>query len=899
MDDPAMNGATADTYSCDPTDYPDGITYSSDGDLTLEVPDDSVDLTVNEGGVNVTGNGTDDIFWDSSAFELGDIIGTDVVLDYLSDAGSIDILVGGIIQGADDATHVIRAESTGGGDVTITTLDRINPQASALASVPPGNGIEALATSGDITIDTRGIIEIGDGNRGILAQSGSGTIIITTAEDVNANNFGATVTPADAVGIEAITDSGDIFVTAGDAVRANKHAVRAFSNSGNIDITIDGSIFADNDDEDNIGAGLDARTANSGNVDITITDDGSVGGGATAIAAGSLTVNLFDNLSTGVTGITGSGGRPGLTANAGGDIDIYVGSGRWLTAFNVTQGKGVDLTTPGDITITVSEQLEGSSSGGRLDGGFNDFAIDVTANSLLINNGGQILGPVDFTGLTNGYIFNNSGTWDVSVGEESLRAVNAQRLSLLGAGTFNNSGTVAFGREETVIQGTGTTFNGLEGSTLDMLMTLSSVAQTDCANPVVAGCLLLPGGTTTGMTEIRVGAVSPPLDPAGAIRRDANPGIVLVDVSGGTTAAEHFVLSPDSQNYVDNPIYGGSIGTGGPLLYALLYNPDTQQHVLTSVPDDETITYGVLGQQMLSMWHTSADAVVGRQADLRADAAPGGWIRVVNDEDERASTPTVNVQGNTFVFEKDYTLDITTVMLGMDAHTGDNHVLGLHTGFLSSDLSFDGSNERNRTHAKGAAAGVYGSWWMDVGPGQLTLDGTVNFNFVRLEHKNSFENTETDVRTNGVRAEAGWILPVSETFYVQPLATAAYVRADIETIPFRANDMHFVDTDSSRAALGVRLGGDKALGGNWLSHLKYWLTARAWEESAEDGVVQFPTSGEPLKIEDNISESFEEVGIGASLRNADGTLSFFLSGNVESGDQTDSFNVTAGARMRW
>jgi hypothetical protein len=339
--------------------------------------------------------------------------------------------------------------------------------------------------------------------------------------------------------------------------------------------------------------------------------------------------------------------------------------------------------------------------------------------------------------------------------------------------------------------------------------------------------------------------------------------------------------------------------TGQLFDYTLLYNPNTQQHLLTSVPNHEGLEYVALIHESLSVWHTTSDAVAGRQADLRHGGQRGGWVRLIAEQTERDFKPSVTTHGNTFNYDRRYSLYTGGLIAGYDLIADANHVLGIHLGFMTTKLEHNDSETVDETRLPSSVTfGAYGGWWNETG---LTLDGALNVNLLDIEHnvRRGLEDTRSNVFSVGVRAEAGWRLPLSEAFYVQPLATAAYVTADIENLEMRDYDARFEGSDSARAALGVRLGGDTDMNGDKVGKLAYWLTARAWEEYTDDNNVQFLTGGDPLVIEDDISGTFEEVSLGLEATNPEGNLSAYFSTGATFGDHTDNYNVSVGARMRW
>jgi hypothetical protein len=801
---PQLLPGLSETVTCDPADYPDGITYSSLGDLTLEVPDDpDDDLTVNAAGVEVTGNLVDSVFWDSSAFTSGDIVGTGgAVLDYSSGTGAIGIETGGDISVQGTATHAIRALS-GSGDISVTTGGRVLGSGEF--------GIQAQSGGGDVTIETNGAI----GTFGSAAQTG-----------IRAETSG----------------TGTVTVTVSDQIRV---------------------------DSDDAVAAIDA-TSGSGLLTINLPDVGS---------------------SAQVHGASGAA----IRTTAGGDAVIDVGAGRLVTGF-ISFASGLvdsdavtmDLTAAGETTVNNAGAIRRPSV---LSGG----AIQAAGGAFTLNNDNVVQGAIDFSALTGGYTFNNNAgaSWELG------------SVSNLGAGDVNNAGTIELTRNiqgqvlelsRGIVMAPGATFTGSGDSLLLTQVILDSTPQAGgCSvTATIAPCLNLTGGVTAGQTAIRVEAWETRDNKMNA---EINPGIVLVDVNGGSSDPDHFVLDEGSTNYVPDARYGAVLDTGDGLFnYALLYDPGTQQHVLASVPRDEAMEYVSFLHQMLSIWHSTSDAVAGRQADLRDGAAGGAWLRISSEETERDVTSTLTIRNNRLDFDRSYSISTRTAIVGTDLVTHDDYVFGVHAGVVSSDLDSDDSPTRD--DAGDVTFGAYGGWWRNG----LSLDGTVNVNYLDLDHKvQGLQSSSSKVESFGVRLEAGWRLPLSgEALYIQPLATAAYVSADIEDLLLQQYTLRFEDTDSQRAALGFRLGGEAALSRGRLGRIGYWLTARAWEEYADEANLQYAVEdGDDLVIPDDLSGSFEEIGFGVTASDREDKLSVYFSGGAQFADETDSYNVSLGARLRW
>lgn len=821
-----VDSGNPESFNCSDPDYGSGVTYATDGDLTLIFNNAGSPARSNIGGagINVTGSGMDGVTINSA--------GTDTELD---SAGATGALVG--------VTTV-----NGDIDIDVEELDA--------DFAPTTHGIFAESTgSGDIFIDTTGNVDTLSGTN-----------------------------PDTSIGIEAVTASGDIAITTGGNVDGNQYGIKVEAGgSGRLDIVLGGDI--DIDDDTGITA-IDATTG-TGLLTIDIVSTGS-----------------FDT-------INGRGGNA-IHANAGGDAVINIGEGRQVRS-SLDSTAVLDLTVAGETAVNNAGSISGPS-------------IQISGESLTINNDGSLGSSIDLSDLNGGYVFNNNAgaTWNAGV-------FGGPQTSHLGTGILNNAGTIDIGgassldrigsENNRVVSAPGSTFTGTGDSTLEALTFLNGVGQSDCANVKVTGCLDLQGGATAGQTSVLIQVrftelVTGPLTAATSV----NPGIVIVDVGGGSSQAGQFVLDPDSHTfipsigagpgqtiplYAEDPIYGAVLDTsrlgigGGIFDYALLYNPDNQQHVLASVPQSQAIEYVGFIRQAASIWHTTTDAVVGRQAALRDGATGKLWARYVGDSTDYDASPLFTSHGNTFVYDQEYSFDTKALIIGLDLISGDDRAFGVHGGLVDTRAKFDETGTSD--NSEGVTAGLYGAWWNESG---LSLDATVNLNALTVDHtvSDDFESGDSDVRSLGARIEAGWRLPLmEETLYVQPLATAAYVTADFDDVDLRDNEVSFEGTESSRAGLGARLGGAVNLDHDMIGRLGYWLTARAWEEYADEGEARFATrDGSHLSIADDRSGSFEEVDLGFDISSRDGNLNVHFAAGMQFGDEIESSSrLSIGARLNW
>lgn len=760
------------------------------------------------------------------------------------------------------------------------------------------------SSAGPLTVNSTGAMNVG--TVGInLAGNGADNVTFTST---------GTLTGTAGPVLDAMTSSGNINITNAGITGTNvnvTHGIRAESSAGG-NVTVNHTTGAINVGSTTAGAQQQSAirvVSSGGNGNVSVTSAGTVTGrlrGIEAIASGSgaLTVNANNSVSA-------NGGGAGIPAIAA--IDATSGAGLLTvnlgTVGSVSGGDGaaIRVRAGGDAVVNI---VAGRAS--NVTANAAGYSVDVDAGgTATVYNGSRLAGRVRIAG--DNYVFTNDAgaIW-------SLIATG----SSLGAGTINNAGTIRFSTslgssvtntaQETtslnnttaaveVISAHGATFNGTGASLLQMgVRQLNGVGQTGCATATIADCLDLSGGTTTGVTTVQLRFGAEPGLPApipGRLQRrtSAQPGIVLVDVSGGTSGAGHFVLDPGTEGYVVDDVYGSVLDFGGLLDYTIVYDPTKQQHLLTTVPGEEAVQYASYMREALSAWHVTADAVAGRQADVRNGGATGKvWFRAVNESTQRDAAPISTQHGNTFTYDSSNSSWTRAGIFGFDASAGENHVVGVHVGFVFGGTDFSGSPTSNS--ADGATAGLYAGWWQKNG---LSVDATFNVNALTLDRDVvGLEEQETEAMTFGARAEAGWRLPLMEAFWLQPLITVAWAKTDINALDLKDNQVRFENADSLRTALGLRIGGEVAVADS--AKVGYWLLGRAWNEQGGDGRIAFPMQeGGALTIEDDLSGGIREFGLGVSASNKADTLSAFLSAGARSSDDADSYNVSLGARVRW
>lgn len=872
--DPGDNGATADSFSCDDPigTYTGGVTYSSDGDLTVEST-----VNANEfggAGIVLTGNGADSVTFNAGVeIEGRDLVGA--LVDIATDTGDIMVttaLVDADAHNASGVTHGIRAISTGGGGVTIQTSGVQATSGAAAGSI----GIEAFSAGGDISITTTGSV-LGRDYGMVLETSGAGGIVLDLTGSVN-TSFGIAAINATAGtgGLSIISRSGSL-----------QNNIIAVS-TGGADLTFDGGSLSGSVDfsgvtgsgaslefaggATNTGRWLGATGVLSGLADtLTMSGIGQNTMLSTALldfGDGADTFTLGANLSI-------ANGSAALLFGAGADIfdisgDLTVGTGALIDL-----GVGADeVDVSGGVEMTAA----------TLDFGAGADAFDVSGSLIVTDT--MIEFGADADTFTLSGAFNASGATALT----DLETFDNAGVVLLG--WSNSNGTDGFADD--ILSMASGTYTGVGGAGLVVDVFLDSAQQAGCDAPTgAADCFDLRGASTAGETLVRLNTVT-----GDAIDGAYTPaGITIVDVEGGgTSAAEHFVLDPASVGYGMVPVWGDAIVRPGLFVYDLQYDAAEQRHIVVGVPKSEALEYAVLGSAAHSIWHMTSEAVTDRQSDLRAGLDGALWMRATGDYTRRSMETTFDSYVETDGLDTSYKLYAGSVVGGMDIFAGRGesyqYVVGGQLGYVGS--SFDVDRQTSSGSMKGATGGLYASVWGDA----FFVDGTLNLNMLTLDHSSPELGAQTNTFLNsvGLSAEGGLRAGLTERVFVEPLATLAYVRTQFEEISLQGGEIKPSDARSLRGALGLRLGADMSSENLGVS---YFLTGRAWNEFEGESGGVIRNEGPDAPYLDDFSGGFGEAEAGVNLYNEANTLSGYLTTGVKFKDGYDAINLSAGVRMRW
>ena len=451
--------------------------------------------------------------------------------------GNIDVTANGSI----DARFGIDAENFGSGSTSVTTVGPVN--------VTTGNGIFALSTGGNVTVNAGDVTATG--NTAIIAQqtkvAGAGNVDVTAGNvsgttGIDAHNFGT--------GTVSVTANGTVTGTAAEGIKA----------TGNDAVTV---TVADTVTGATRGLSLVGGTGGAGNISVTGTGGfvGGTGDAANILNNGSGTVTVD------ISGASSSAGGEGIFVRdtaAGGDISVTTGAVTALTA-----GKdAIDVqaqTLTGNVTEVANGDINAGNAGmvAAILNAAGTGNIDVTANGAMTarfgvdaenfgsgNTSVTTVGPVNVTTGNGIFALTTGGNVSVIAGDVTSTgntAIIAQQTKVAGAGNVdvtagNVSGTTGIDAHNF---GTGTvsvTANGtVTGTAAEGIKATGNGAVTISVADTVTGAtrgLSLVGGTG-GAGNISVtgtgGFVGGTGDAANILNNGS--GTVTVDISGASSSA--------------------------------------------------------------------------------------------------------------------------------------------------------------------------------------------------------------------------------------------------------------------------------------------------------------------------------------------------------------------------
>ncbi|NVE94937.1 hypothetical protein [Altererythrobacter lutimaris] len=914
-----------------------GSTNNGEGGVTIDTTNYDVTgaigiraVSLGSGNVsvttaNVTGTGGDGI----NAFADGGSIAVDTT------AGTVAGLTDGI-----------RTSQDGEGDTTIATAD---------VESTLGNGIDVASNGGNVSIDsTAGAVSAnfagirvfnygtgtttvttadvsggGEGGGGIyVAGSGAGIVVDSSAGEVVGGAYTAAgvavfndgtgsteITVANVTGGDAgITaynsgDAGDLDIdsTAG-TVTGSLRGISA-SNSGSGDTTITTADVVATDDE-SFGVVVYGYSFSAGGNVTVDTTAGSVTAGSLGIgvvsygeAGGVLAITTADVTATSNAGefpeagilVFAYGTDVVIDTTAGAVSANNAGIGVRSSAGSVTinagdvtadTGNGIYAATYGDGTIAI--EVVGQTSGGT-----NGIAVSTEGAAVSITNNGTLSGG-DFAVLAN-----DPATGPITLANSGMLASAIQFAAaddqLINTGMFAAEGVSDFGDGEDQLANSGTLqvaasaqIDGLEllqnSGLIDLVNGQTGTIFATSGNFVGDGGsialdvsfvdgssdLIVIDGAATGTTQLVLSNVSADFSFDGQV--------LLVDAGEGT-AADAFVLA----DTISSTFLSVDLGFDA-LANDFSVTLDLSERVFEGTK---------IAEAAQSLWYQSADAWADYRATSRgagASASPA-WVvayAVSASRDEVFSDTTgLGLADSNLDYEQDY----FGLQGGADYSLGENLVVGVTGGYLSSEFAQDASGTRANFDVLNIGVSLSfasGGFFADT----LVKYDRINGEFVDIT-RDAFAG-DLDGSAFGARIKAGYRVG-GDSLYVEPRVSLDFQKTDLDDLNISDQTFEFDNLEGLRGAAGVRLGGYDKSGS---TRIGYFLDTVVVHEFDGESDIVFRALDAEVDFQNNPIGTYVDVKAGITL-DSNGPLSGFFQVESDVLGDYNSFGAKAGVKVKF
>lgn len=790
-------------------------------------------ITVSSGSIATEGSG---------AYGIGVIGvgngGVSIDSDEVTTSGeaAIGIFARRITNGYDSAGALV---------ITSGTVDTTGDEAHGIRAIAaPNFGGKYAGTSVPLTITSTAVTTTGEGAFGIWAT------ISGAPDDPDA---------------DLTIDSGTI-----ETDGVGSHGIAAYSSAQTITITSD-AVTTTGADAIGIRAvqGVDEKygpvetlivaladvPANGG---ITITSGGVTTSGANAIGIEARAVSGdVDITSSGAVATSGAAAHAivGISEDQGGEVEV--------DARDVTvTGAGADaivVTADGGSAVTIRGLVRSASGAAiRAEGG----PLDVTTVA-----NGTVRGMIVATDGADTVA--NAGTFDArgssAFGAGSDRFTNTGTVSSLsGAATF--AGLEAFASSGTVLL--------RDGAVGDTLTLAGNYVGSGGARLVVdvnfaAGTAdtLIIGGAATGSTILDVNQGEGA--PAGFDDR-----ILVVDAGQGSSATAFTLTGGNSSGLVN---------------FSLEYEADSNNFLLVGSVGTPVFETSQLGKIGAGLWYRSADAIEAKLTQTRdvhvdGTSGTGAWFEVLGGQTDIEAFQANGGGAIDVSFKQTF----EGVQGGVDLMSG-NVAFGVSGGFGQLEARFSGTYDglEADTYNIGGYASYRSSGF------RADLIAKIDFaDFKALS--GTVLATEFDAQAYGAMLDIGYRASFGGVF-LEPVASIAYVRTDIDEFAFGAGTVRYDDGDSLRGTVGVRAGADIPVGD--AGKFTPFVSARAVEEFEGDYSNDVVLGGSTVRLLDEAPGTYAEISAGATGRF--GGFEAFARGDLQLGEEIDGMTARIGMRLRF
>ncbi len=620
----------------------------------------------------------------------------------------------------------------------------------------------------------------------------------------------------------------------------------------------------------------------SGNASLNVT---GVGGNATLTNDRGGSVTMGDTLGSVNLLSVGAGGDAVINNSRGGTIDMLGGNTVLVVGDNATVnnngGGQIQLSGLSVVTLTATDVNGVSAINNSANNGFSNDNCGAL-NGICVN------GIATFTGVGSQLQFNNSGG--------VLSMLNG--YNGYGSGVF----TPNWGTEQGDLTTINGNFNGTSTSQIGVDARLGGVATS--AADLVLVTNVGNTGQVTGSTGIIVNSANNP--------GQYNPvGIPIVGVTSGMTTFSNFYIDPQSSFYaVKN---GEGVIDKGMFFYAheLVPSPNVGGglvHVLVGLPDTETYQMAYVASGAQNLWYDTALNWIDKQDNLRKrgndrqigdGSGFGVWVQGVGAWTKRDASQSVMNSG--FNVDTSYHQDTYGILAGVDwtsRSNGNVFQIGVLGGYADSKLTFDASSADNSFHYKGALVGATASFMA----GGFFIDGLFKVDLMKMNARmgslSAFGESsfDTNVTSYGGMANGGYRFDMN-SWYVEGLATLAYVKTNIDSKSLQGTGIDWQDGQSLRGAVGARIGTTFDMGG--LPTMDVSLLGRVWNEFDGRNKVTLDAGGPSFSVSDGAlkNKPFGEIAGLIDLVDIGSGWSGFLNAGVKF--NADFTTITAKGGIRY
>ena len=427
---------------------------------------------------------------------------------------------------------------------------------------------------------------------------------------------------------------------------------------------------------------------------------------------------------------------------------------------------------------------------------------------------------------------------------------------------------------------------------------------------IAADCVDLRGGRTSGVTEVAIYDWQP-----GTLAANfGDGGIVLVDAEGGESAAEHFVLSPQSDHYDPD----AKALQQGFVMFPLVYDADRQQHKLVSLPGARALALPHLMQSLQAVARVVGDEAGGRQG--RAAAGDGGtWVRLSQRQQSRDVRHGFQPYGQAVTVDGSHQIDSTVFTVGRSWAAG-AWALGGAISYVDARVDFDANSMR--ADMGGASIALHADYrddglffdnlvqlqWLEMDVTDPSLDvmsrGQFYVGYAYFDPSTAYRNQVGDSSTQSIhlRSEVGLDYALNASLQITPLMGLSWVRAEAGEATMLSYDndepgnRFFGDhADSLRATVGGRAAFTRS--GARLN-LRATGSLRYWQSLKDKTTVTLANAGPDLVVQDDFDGGWTEVNAGLELVSPSGRVAGQLEAQALLGDY-EGYGVTAGVRFQW